>query len=72
MPLSLQGDDASASDVLTVAEAASLLRIGRNALYERINRGDVPHRRIGRKIRLSHAGLMRWLDSDRQSAKAGD
>lgn len=48
-------------DVMTVDEAAAFLRIGRNALYDAIGRGDVPHRRIGKTIRLSRAALVQWL-----------
>jgi excisionase family DNA binding protein len=48
-------------DVMTVEEAAVFLRIGRNALYDAIGRGDVPHRRIGKTIRLSRAALVQWL-----------
>jgi excisionase family DNA binding protein len=48
-------------DVMTVDEAAAFLRIGRNALYDAIGRGDVPHRRIGKTIRLSRSALVRWL-----------
>ena len=49
-------------DVLTVPEAAKLLRVGRNGLYEAIARGEVPHRRIGRKILLSQTAIVRWLE----------
>ena len=52
-------------DVLTVDEAARLLRIGRNQVYEAIGRGELPHRRIGRSIRLSRAVLLRWLEGIR-------
>jgi len=48
--------------VLSVDEAAGFLKIGRNALYDAIGRGDVPHRRIGKTIRLSRAALVRWLE----------
>ena len=48
-------------DVMTVEEAAVFLRIGRNALYDAIGRGDVPHRRIGKTIRLSRSALVQWL-----------
>ncbi len=59
-------------DVLTVEEAATLLKLGRNALYEAIGRGEVPHRRIGKQIRLSRQGLVRWLASwSVQDAKEG-
>lgn len=48
-------------EVLTVEEAARFLKVGRNALYEAIGRGDVPHQRIGKAIRLSRTHLVRWL-----------
>jgi excisionase family DNA binding protein len=48
-------------DVLTVEQAAKFLRLGRNAVYDAIGRGEIPHRRIGRAIRLSRAALVRWL-----------
>ena len=57
-------------DVLTVEDAAELLKLGRNQLYEAIGRGDVPHRRIGRIIRLSRAALMRWLAGSCEAAAA--
>lgn len=53
---------AESADALTVAEGAALLRVGRNALYDAIGRGEVPHRRIGKSIRLSRAALLRWLE----------
>jgi len=31
------------SDVMTVEEGAAFLRVGRNALYDAIGRGEVPH-----------------------------
>ena len=52
-------------DVLTVTEAARLMRIGRNQLYAAINRNEIPHRRVGRSIRLSRAALLRWLEAAR-------
>lgn len=48
-------------DVLTVEQAAKLLQLGRNAVYDAIGRGEIPHRRIGRSIRLSRVVLLRWL-----------
>lgn len=58
-------DDSVASqdnDVLTVDQAAKFLRLGRNAVYDAIGRGEIPHRRIGRSIRLSRVALLRWLE----------
>jgi excisionase family DNA binding protein len=58
------------ADVLTVEEAGRLLRIGRNAVYEGIHRGEIPHFKIGRSIRVPKAGLMRMLSSSFQEEKA--
>jgi excisionase family DNA binding protein len=54
---------AAADDVLDVADAMRLLRIGRNTLYELVNRNEIPHRRLGKQIRFSRAAIMRWFDS---------
>jgi excisionase family DNA binding protein len=51
----------SDDDVLTVSEAAKFLRIGRNQLYDAIGRGEVPHLRVGRTIRLLRSALQRSL-----------
>jgi excisionase family DNA binding protein len=53
-----------APDVLTVPEAARLLRCGRNQLYDAIRRGDVPAVRIGRSLRVPRAGLLRMLGAN--------
>jgi excisionase family DNA binding protein len=58
-------DDSGApqdDDVLTVEQAAKFLRLGRNAVYDAIGRGEIRHRRIGRAIRLSRVALLRWLE----------
>ena len=52
-------------EILTVEEGAAFLRISRTALYDAIGRGEVPHRRIGRQIRLHRSALVRWLSGDR-------
>lgn len=38
--------------VLTVDEAAEILRIGRSAAYAAVRAGDIPSIRIGRSIRV--------------------
>ena len=47
---------------LTVDEAAVLLRINRNTLYDAIKRGQVPGvRQIGRCIRICRVTVLRWF-----------
>lgn len=52
---------ADAPDVLTVAEAARLARVGRNAMYGAVQRGDVWSARIGNSIRIPRSALAAYL-----------
>jgi excisionase family DNA binding protein len=47
--------------LLTVEEAAAVLRIGRNMCYELIRQGQIPHVRLGRLIRVPRFGLESWI-----------
>lgn len=48
-------------DVLTVNQAADLLGLGLHTIYEAAGRGDIPHRRIGRRILFSREAILAWL-----------
>jgi excisionase family DNA binding protein len=53
---------AGAPAVLSVDEAAALLRVNRKTLYEAVRRGQVPGaRRIGRLLRLDRETLVAWM-----------
>lgn len=45
----------------TVPEAAALLGISNWTAYEAIKRGDLPHRKIGRRIVVPKIQLDQWL-----------
>jgi len=47
--------------VLTVEEAAQVLRIGRNSAYAAVHRGDLKTIRIGRRILVPKAALKHLL-----------
>lgn len=51
-----------AERVLTVKEAAELLRVGERSVYAAVARGDLPAVRIGRRIVLPGAALERLLE----------
>jgi excisionase family DNA binding protein len=51
----------SAAEVLNVEEVADLLGLGRNSVYEAANRGEIPHRRVGRRLIFSRTAVMEWL-----------
>ena len=47
--------------LLTVREAAKLLRISPNTCYELIRQGRIPHIRLGRRILIPRHGLEQWI-----------
>ncbi len=49
--------------VHSVAEACAIARIGRTALYQAINCGDLTARKRGRRTLIMAADLERWLKS---------
>lgn len=52
----------STADVLTVTEAARLLRLSRNSTYAAVKRGEIPSRRVGRRLLIPRDALQRFLD----------
>lgn len=55
-------------ELLTVPEAAKMLRISRNLAYELVGRGEIPSLRFGRVIRISLPALNDWVRN--QSSKS--
>lgn len=49
--------------LMTVPEAAKLLRIGRNHAYELVATGEIPAIRLGRTIRVPRHALEQWLEA---------
>lgn len=49
-------------DVLTVAETAKFLRLGRNSVYDAVRRQELPSVRIGRRLLIPKPALQRFLD----------
>ena len=65
VPLDLAGSSTSAlatlPEVLTAREAAAILRVGRNQLYQAVGRGELGAVRIGRSIRIPKQALLDLL-----------
>jgi excisionase family DNA binding protein len=74
--LDLTGSSASTlatlPEVLTVREAAAILRVGRNQLYQAVGRGEVGAVRIGRSIRISKQALLDLLAAASPRQASGD
>ncbi len=47
--------------LLTVPEAARTLGIGTTLAYELVGRGELPHVRLGRSVRVPRAALEHWV-----------
>ncbi len=54
--------------VLTVEEAAGLLRISRGLAYEMVRTGRLPSIRLGRRIVVPRPALQKMLQGDGQTA----
>ncbi len=54
-------------EVLTVGEAASLLRVDETPLLEAAGRGELPARRIAGEWRFSRIALLSWLCGDQDT-----
>ena len=60
-------DDLEHRITLTVEEVASLLGLGRTAAYEAARRGQIPSRRLGRRVVVPVPALLTWLGADGNS-----
>jgi excisionase family DNA binding protein len=57
-------------ELLTAAEAATMLRIKESTLREHTRRGLIPHLRIGRAVRYDAADLAAWLETRKRPMDA--
>lgn len=48
-------------DILTVDEAADLLRIPRSSVYKLAQEGKIPAQKVGRHWRFHRVTLLRWI-----------
>jgi excisionase family DNA binding protein len=62
--------DARADEVLTLEEAAALLKLPPDAVKSRAEEGDLPGRRFGNEWRFARAAVLAWLgDGDPQKRR---
>ena len=54
-------DDIDGLATVTVEQAAALLGLGRSAAYEAARRGEIPTRRLGRRLVVPVPALLSWL-----------
>lgn len=49
------------SDILTVDEAAELLKIPRSSVYKLAQQGKIPGQKVGRHWRFHRITLLKWI-----------
>lgn len=64
IPISALFHDKDAPLVVTVSEAAKIMGIGKNTVYELVNSGQLKSIRVGRQIRINHQELLKFLGID--------
>jgi excisionase family DNA binding protein len=57
--------------VVTVDEAAKILRLGRQSVYEAVHRREIPALRIGRRLVIPLAALDRLLAGETGQPQGG-
>lgn len=50
--------------IYTIPEVAKYLKLSRSKVYYMVQRGTIPHVRIGKNVRISERDLRSWLDEN--------
>ena len=48
-------------DIMTADELAELLGVNRKTVYDAVQRGEIPHRRLGRRVLFERGAVLAWL-----------
>ena len=59
--------DDNSIQILTADAVAELLGVNRKTIYEAAARGEIPHRRLGRRLIFERGAVLLWL---RQAASS--
>ena len=57
--------DDNPSDVLTIEDLSTYLKIPRSTLYKLVREGKIPSQKIGRHWRFRKEAINQWLDETR-------
>ena len=63
-PQSVETTHPELPDVLTVREAANVLRVGAHTIYEAVQQNQLPCVRMGRRILIPKIQILKLLDAD--------
>jgi len=57
----LRIDQVAGKATITIEQTAQLLGLGRTAAYDAARRGELPTRRLGRRLLVPVPALLEWL-----------
>jgi excisionase family DNA binding protein len=60
---SLRVDQLAGRTTITIEQTAKLLGLGRTAAYDAARRGELPTRRLGRRLLVPVPALLAWLEA---------
>ena len=61
----------AADELLTLDEAATLLKVPKSWIYERTRKGAIPHLKLGKYLRFPRAALLQWVGAQGRSGSGG-
>jgi excisionase family DNA binding protein len=61
---SLRIDQLAGRATITIDQTAKLLGLGRTAAYDAARRGELPTRRLGRRLLVPVPALIAWLEAN--------
>jgi excisionase family DNA binding protein len=61
-------DELRTQTTITIEQAAQLIGVGRSAAYEAARRGELPTRRLGRRLLVPVPALLDWLGATPKGA----
>jgi len=53
--------DTTFEDILTIPEVAAYLKMSKAKIYNMVRRGEIPHIKVGKNVRVRQADLQDWL-----------
>jgi excisionase family DNA binding protein len=56
-------DEKWETEVMRANEVRKMLRIGRNTLYNWVEEGRIPYKKVGRVLLFSRKAIIIWLES---------
>jgi len=52
------------AEILTVPEVAEYLKLSKSKMYRMVQRGQIPHVKIGRNVRIRREDLLAWIEAN--------